>query len=62
MIFGAERGGLALVGALVAYGVVVGAIGAVQRSTKRREQRVRCWNAVFRGGGDAALTDFGRAA
>jgi hypothetical protein len=51
MIFGAERGSLALIGALVAYTVVVGTLGVVQRSQRLREQRVQEWNNVFRGGG-----------
>jgi len=55
MIFGTERAGLTVVGALLAYAVVAGAIGVAQRSTRLREQRVQRWNAVFYGGGTAPL-------
>lgn len=58
MIFGSERRGLAVASVLVAYAVVAGAIGVAQRSTRRREQRVQRWNAVFRGG-DASGTASG---
>ena len=54
MIFGAERGSFTLIGALVAYTVVAGALGVVQRSQRLREQRVHDWNNVFRGGGGSA--------
>lgn len=55
MISGAGRGGLAFVGAVVAYGVVAGARYAVLRSTRLREERVQRWNALFRGGGRTEL-------
>lgn len=56
MIFLGERAGLAAAGGLLAYAVVAGAIGVLQRATRRREERVQRWNAVFYGGEAAAAS------
>lgn len=55
MIFGTERAGFTVAGALLAYAVVAGVIGVAQRSTRLRDQRVQRWKAVFYGGGAAPL-------
>lgn len=52
MLFRAQpRESFAVVGALLAYTLVAGALGAVQLSKRRRDERVQRWHGVFRGEG-----------
>jgi hypothetical protein len=50
MLFRAtHRDMLTIVGALGAYTLVVGALGAARVAERRRQARVRRWMGVFRG-------------
>jgi len=45
---------LTVVGVLVGYTLVAGAVGAVQLAKRQRAERIRRWNNVFIGGGSFA--------